>query len=483
MRKGVYIFWSLFIAAALFRVLSSLQYTAPDISACLKHEVQGFGIVTGEPERKDSGQVFVVDVQNIFIVNSSSTKTSARGSVYAKQNNMNACGGNISLRLKTKLYPRLSFGEHVTFIGKINKPFNFSSGGGRSFDYKGYLAKDDVFYEMKSAVVEIDTGAHRDSRESSSQRAFTAFSIQGIFDTVSSLLFALKRGFVSNLEQALGEPHAALASGLVVGEKAALGKDLLSDFRTVGLIHIVVLSGYNITVVGDALRRILSFLPRVWGISVGGIGIALFGVLVGGGATVVRSCFMASVALSADLIRREYNVSRALIFAALLMLIQNPMILLYDPSFQLSFLATLGLILLASPIERKLGLIPEKLGMRGIVASTIATQIFVSPYILYMMGQISIIGMVVNILVLPFIPVTMLFVFLTGASGFIWMPLAHVFGWVSHLLLSYELLIVRNFAQVPFASAYVPAFSGWCVVGFYLLFTIVYIALLKYKKE
>ncbi len=464
MSKGVYIFWSLFIGAALFRVFTSLQYNAPPISACLKHEVQGFGIVTGEPERKDSGQVFVVDAESIFIVNSSSTKPSARSSMLAEQNNMVACGGNVSIRVKTKLYPQFSFGEHVSFVGKINKPFNFSSGGGRSFDYKGYLAKDGVFYEMKSAEVEIDTVVYKDSRESSSQRAFTVFSIQGISDTVSSVLFTLKKGFVSNLEQALGEPHAALASGLVVGEKAALGKDLLDDFRTVGLIHIVVLSGYNITVVGDALRRILSFLPRVWGISVGGIGIALFGVLVGGGATVVRSCFMASVALSADLIRREYNVSRALIFAALLMLIQNPMILLHDPSFQLSFLATLGLILLASPIEGKLGFIPEKFGMRGIVASTIATQIFVSPYILYMMGQISIIGMVVNILVLPFIPVTMLFVFLTGASGFIWMPLAHLFGWVSHLLLSYELLMVRNFARVPFASAHVPAFSGWWVV-------------------
>ena len=89
-----------------------------------------------------------------------------------------------------------------------------------------------------------------------------------------------------------------------MGEKAALGKDLLNDFRTVGLIHIVVLSGFNITIVADALRRMLSRLPRVWGIVVGAIGIALFGILVGGGATVVRSCFMAGIALSANLFRR-----------------------------------------------------------------------------------------------------------------------------------------------------------------------------------
>ena len=275
---------------------------------------------------------------------------------------------------------------------------------------------------------------------------------------------------MAHLEYALGEPHAALAAGLVVGEKAALGKQLLDDFRTVGLIHIVVLSGYNITVVGDALRRMLSFLPRVWGIVAGALGIILFGVLVGGGATVIRSCFMASVALSANLIRRDYQVTRALMFAGLLMLIQSPMILLHDPSFQLSFLATLGLILLASPIESRLGFIPEKFGMRGIIASTIATQIFVSPYILYMMGQISIIGMFVNIIVLPFIPVTMLFVFITGAVGFISSTLSLVAGWGAHLLLSYELTIVQTSARFPFASAHVPAFSPWWVVIFYTSF-------------
>ena len=139
------------------------------------------------------------------------------------------------------------------------------------------------------------------------------------------------------------------------------------------------------------------------------------------------------------------------------MIIQNPLILFYDPSFQLSFLATLGLILLSSPIEKKLFFITEKLGMRGLVASTLATQIFISPYILYMMGQLSIIGVIVNILVLPIIPLTMLFVFLTGALGFISHFISQIAGWVSHILLSYELFIVRFFAQLPFASIELPS--------------------------
>jgi len=419
-------------------------------------------MVSEDPERKESGQV--------FIIKTSSLESSA-----------GECGESILIRAKTKLYPRFSYGEEVFFSGKLSKPFNFSSGGGRKFDYKGYLAKDDIFYEIKSATVGLAAStsspilADIKTKKSSGR-------ISLLVQTISSTLFSLKRGFVSNLERTLGEPHAALAAGLVVGEKAALGKDLLDDFRTVGLIHIVVLSGFNITVVADALRRILSFLPRVWGIVIGGIGIALFGILVGGGATVVRSCFMAGVALSADLIRRDYSVVRALAFAALLMLIQNPLILMHDPSFQLSFLATLGLVLFATPIEKRLTFLPEKFGMRGIIAATMATQITVSPYILYMMGQLSIIGAIVNILVLPFIPVTMLAVFLTGAAGFIWYPLSQFFGWSAHLLLSYELHMVGWFARVPYAAIHVPAFSGWWVAFFYAII-ITGTFLLKFKDR
>lgn len=442
-KSGSTIFWSIFAAAAAIRIAASFSSPPIDAAACLRSDVAGIGTVAEDPERKESGQVLIIDTTD------ATTKDGTR------------CGARILIKAKTKLYPRYSYGDHVEFEGKLAAPRNFRSDNGRSFDYVGYLAKDDIYYEMKSAKV---------SRAATAARGHLG---------LRSMLYWLKHRFVSNLERSLGEPHSALAAGLVVGEKSALGKDLLNDFRIVGLIHIVVLSGFNITIVAVALRRMLSFLPRVWGIVIGGAGIALFGVLVGGGATVVRSCFMASVALIADLIRRDYSVVRALGFAALIMLIQNPLILLHDPSFQLSFLATLGLILLAQPLEEKLSFIPERFGMRCTVATSFATQIFVSPFILWMMGQISIIGVIVNILVLPFIPVTMLAVFLTGALGFVHPALSTVAGWFAHLLLSYELFMVEAFARVPYASLSIPPFSFWWVVGFYAAFIFVYIWMKK----
>lgn len=363
------------------------------------------------------------------------------------------------VRVQTDRYAEVEYGQNLKLIGKLSKPFNFKSNGGRTFDYINFLLKDGIYFEMKKPTIEIVEGD------------------DGSF--ISKNLFKIKQGFLKNIKRVLGEPHSALAGGLVVGEKSALGKDLIDDFRKAGLIHIVVLSGYNITIVADTIRRILSFLPRTIGIGLGGFGILAFGVLVGGGATVVRSCVMALIGLLATLLRKDYNVSKALFVAAAFMLIENPLILLYDPSFQLSFLATLGLILLASPIEKKLGFITEKFGIRGLVASTLATQIFVSPYILHMMGQLSIIGMVVNILVLPIIPLTMLFVTLTGLLGSISYLASEITGWVSHILLSYELFMVRFFAHLPFASLELPKFSGWIVVGCYVIY---FTALAKFSS-
>jgi competence protein ComEC len=401
------------------------------------------GYISSEPQVKDFTKVFVLKVLEI-------DKTKV----------------DISVKVSTDRYLDFDYGQKLRLEGKIQPPFNFKSNGGRIFNYIDFLFKDDIYFEMKKPkidilVVDVKGGAG------------------GNGNFVSSGLYKIKHGFLSNIKKVMGEPHGALAGGLVVGEKSALGKNLIDDFRKTGLIHIVVLSGYNITIVADSIRRLLSFLPRNIGIIFGSLGIIAFGILVGGGATVVRSCIMAVIALCATLLRRDYNVGKALLIAGAVMVIQNPLILLYDPSFQLSFLATLGLLLLSSPIEKRISFITERLGIRGLIASTLATQIFVSPYILYMMGQLSVIGIVVNILVLPIIPMTMLTVTLTGLIGFVSLQMSQIFAWFSYFLLSYELFIVKFFANLPFASIELPKFSFWIVIGVYSVY---FVALSKFSS-
>jgi len=420
------------LLAVVIRLYFAMQNDREDVVNRYKGMVSRVeGTIVTEPLVKDFTKIFIVDVDTI----DSTTE-------------------DLSIKVTTDRYMEYSYGQRVLLEGKIGAPFNFKSNGGRTFNYIDFLLKDDIYFEMKKPIITVlsdDSG-----------------------NVITKNLFSLKQAFIGNLKKVLGEPHSALAGGLVVGEKSALGKDLIDDFRRAGLIHIVVLSGYNITIVADSIRRLLAFLPRNIGIFLGGLGILAFGILVGGGATVVRSCFMAIIALTATLLRRDYSVGKALFIAGAIMLIQNPLILLYDPSFQLSFLATLGLIVLSSPIEKRLTVVTERFGIRGLLASTLATQIFVSPFILHMMGQLSIIGIVVNVLVLPLIPATMGFVFLAGISGFVSSHISQVFGWVSHLLLSYELFMVKIFASLPFASIELPKFSFWIVIGCYLSYFVAF---------
>jgi competence protein ComEC len=420
--KKYYVFATLLLLIIAVRFYSALHNPAHmalknDVGKIVTYE----GKIVTESQTKDFSKSFVIETNSGFLIKTGTDK-----------------------------FGEYEYDDKVQVTGKLSSPRNFGSNGGRNFDYIDYLGKDGIYYEFKKAKIEIIE--HADPK------------------SIPVELYRLKAGFISNLKKVLGEPHAALASGLVVGEKAALGNDLIDDFRKAGLIHIVVLSGYNITIIAASIRRLLSFLPRNVSIILGALGIVLFGILVGGGATVVRSCVMALIALFAELIRRDYSVGRALFIAAACMLIQNPLILLYDPSFQLSFLATLGLILLSSQIEKKLGFITEKGGIRSLVASTFATQIFVSPLIFYMMGQLSIIGIIVNILVLPVIPLTMLLIAVAGLTGFFSHVISQIAGWGSHILLSYELFTVKFFAHLPFASIEVPAFSGWIVAGLYVFY-------------
>ncbi len=392
------------------------------------------GIIDDEPVVQGASQSFDV---NVFSPNPEKERKSVR------------------IHVTEKMYPTYEYGTEITLTGKLIVPRNFSS-----FDYLNYLKKDGIYFVMKNPhVVVLGMGKGN-------------AIVQG--------LLWLKQNFLKNINSVLGEPHAALAGGLVVGEKSSLGKDLINDFRRVGLIHVVVLSGYNITIVADSIRKVLVlFFPRIISLLAGAASIILFGILVGGGATVVRSCIMAFIATTAELFYKDYSVSRALFVAGYIMVFLNPSIVLYDPSFQLSFLSTVGLILLSSPIEKRLArwprLFSEWAGMRSLVASTFATQIIVLPLLLYMMGQVSLIGVFVNILVLPFVPLTMLAVFLTGALGVVSQFISFFPGAVAYVLLSYELTIVHFLSRVPYAIFEFHSFSLWMMWVCYLFYVAVFI--------
>jgi competence protein ComEC len=147
----------------------------------------------------------------------------------------------------------------------------------------------------------------------------------------------------------------------------------------------------------------------------------------------------------------------------------NPYLLVYDVGFQLSFLATLGLILLSSHLEKVFSSMPKIINLREFLVATVAAQIFVMPILLYQIGAFSVVAVLVNLIVLPMVPVAMFLSFVVGMVGFLSFPLSQFFGFFAYWSLAYILHVAVFFAQLPFASFVVPAFPFVFVIISYAL--------------
>lgn len=350
------------------------------------------------------------------------------------------------------------YGDRVRVEGILTRPEAFETEFGRMFPYAGYLRAQGITHTVSKAQVEVIA--------------------EGDGHTLLRVLFSVKHRFAESVSALLPEPHASLALGLVLGEKHGLGDRLESVFRTVGIIHIIVLSGYNLTIVAEALMRLLTpiLLPRPRAI-VGAGAIIAFALAVGPGATVVRATVMALLLLFARVSGRTYDALRALLIAGALMILVNPHVLAFDPGFQFSFLATLGLILIGPMIDRLIAFVPSYALIREYAASTIATQIAVAPLLLFSIGAVSVIAVVANVLILVAVPIAMLLVFVAGIIGMI-TPSFVLAAYPAYLALAYILALAELLSKVPFAEIVVPPFSFSIVVFAYsLLGILVYVSL------
>ncbi len=357
---------------------------------------------------------------------------------------------------KTRILATVNFGTdfkygyEVELSGKLERPENFITDQGKDFDYINYLKKDGIFYVMNYADAEIISRGHG--------------------NLIKSALFFIKEKFLEKMNLAVHGSESLLMGGLILGEKASFSQELRKNFIDTGTIHIVALSGYNITIIAEWIMKLFAFLPKNLGIGVGIFAILLFILMTGGSSTAIRAGIMATLALIARATGRNYDVARALLLAGVGMILLNPFVLAYDVSFQLSFIATVAVIFLAPRIEKYFLWVPDIFKLRDIVSVTCAAYIFVLPFILYKIGNLSLVALPANVLILPFIPFTMALGFLTGFIGLISYTLAVPFGFISYLFLHYELGVISFFANINFASFSIPNFPLILTIAIYVYF-------------
>ena len=362
-----------------------------------------------------------------------------------------------------KLTPAVHVGDRVSVSGTLELPKPFDTEGGRIFAYDKYLAKDGIRFMLNFAYLHTIEPAPWYSLPAALARA--------------------KHVFINALEQVLPRRNAALASGLVIGGKPSLGADLQNAFVRSGLVQIVVLSGYNIMIVAEWVMAGLSLVTysrRAQALA-GAMALALFVGIAGFSATALRATLMALIALYARATSRTYDAGRALLVAVLMMLVWNPLYLVFDPGFGLSVAATAGLIWLSPLIAQKLKRVSIA-AAREALSTTIAAQLAVLPLLIYQTGMLSLVALPTNIMAMPAVPLAMACAALAGAGSIIfhaWLPeLATLIALPAKAATTFLIWLAQTATALPMSAVLIPAFPFAFVVLAYAA-----LALIAFSKR
>ncbi len=358
-------------------------------------------------------------------------------------------------------YSNYSYGQILKLDCQLEIPENQKDS---RFDYRMYLAKDKIFYLCQKPKIEIIS--------------------QGQGKFLYATLIKIKNKLGEKIEKSLPYPESGLLFGLLLGGDSKVSKNLKEDFSRTGLSHIVAVSGYNVAIIADYLMVVGIFfgLWRQQAFWLAILGITLFVLLIGFPSSAVRAGVMGGLLLLAMKEGRIANSKNAILFSAAVMLAFNPLLLRYDVGFQLSFLATLGIVYFYPILDEYLikkqkhwNFVGELLGL------TLAAQIFVFPIIFYNFESLSLVSPLANLLILPIIPLTMLFGFFLIVFGLVFPPLATVFSWLAFLPLKYETLIIRWLSGFQWASVKV-SFSFWGIIIWYLVLSVFFFIINKKTK-
>ncbi len=285
----------------------------------------------------------------------------------------------------------------------------------------------------------------------------------------------IQESVVKRINRNFVDPQASLLSGILLGSQDGMPAELVRNFQATGTTHIIALSGFNVTIIMNVVSVwLIKLFGRrwAWGPSLGLV--ILFVIMTGASASVVRAAIMALIGSVSLWFGRPVAAGRLLGYTALTMLFHNPLILLHDLGFQLSFLATTGLMFFSGPLSRRLTWVTEKFGWRENLATTLAAILLTEPLLLWQFGRVSLIAPLVNAVVLPFIPVAM-------ALGGLWLLAAMVHPLLGQVgqpaadaTLRLVVTIIRTGAHAPTAQAYLAAWPA-VAVGMGFVFTAVYL--------
>ena len=333
-------------------------------------------------------------------------------------------------------FPKFNYGDAISAKGALQKPINFTD-----FDYITYLKKEGIRTTMFYPEIS-DSDKRYDSMIYQSMGFFEKAKI-GLYRKI----FLVKRSFESAVAKSVAEPNAAFVNGILLGSRQNIPENLKEAFNKTGTTHILAISGYNIMIISWAvLSGLIIFFRRKTAFWLSVAVICLFVVLTGASASVVRAAVMGLLLLFAQGYGRLYNPKNSIILAGAVMVWLNPLSLVFDIGFQLSFAAVLGLMYLYPRIDNKLHKLLKLSALKEIMLMTISAQVAVAPLLIYYFKNFSFVSLPANVLVLPFLPVAMLLGFFSGLAGMVFWPLGQVTGWFAWAITTYQIEVIKILA-------------------------------------
>jgi competence protein ComEC len=276
-------------------------------------------------------------------------------------------------------------GERLDFSCALKRPENFEPG----FDYRNWLASRGTGY-----VCERGGRGEIIPTEERSLRA---------------ALYRIQSGFQTQVNMLLPEPESGLLTGLLVGGSDSLASETKAAFARAGLSHIVAVSGYNMSVVADGfvILALIAGLWRRYAVAIAVVGLAGFLLIIDGSAASLRAAIMAWLAFGAYFVGRPSASWNGLLIAASIMLVADPLLIRHDVGFQLSFLATLALLVFARHFET-FGFFRTWYGkVAALFLTTVVIELFTLPVVVSSFGTLSLAAPLANALVLPLVPIAM----------------------------------------------------------------------------
>lgn len=265
----------------------------------------------------------------------------------------------------------------------------------------------------------------------------------------ASWINEFRRKFAAGMQSALPEPAASFGLGLLIGQRNTLPENISEQLRHVGLTHIIAVSGYNLTIIVMACRRLLAKRSKFQATFACLALISIFLMITGSSPPIVRASIISVLSIGGWYYGRNIKALVLLLLAAAITVIANPIYLWGNVSWYLSFLAFFGVLVLAPLITKRFIGDREPKVLVGILIESACASVLVLPYILFIFGEMSLVSLPANLLVIPFIPFAMLLGLFAGLAG-MWLPA--LAGWLAlpaKWLLTYMLDVANLFSRIP----------------------------------